>query len=148
MRDVSTQVQSSQTESSGDDHTHEYDQIKHRLSSLLVVSSNGMQDGSDDEAPMSRLQQIEYIKKQSLEVLHDLDTMRDGINTHMKVMAEILRLLENDENASAAFAAPLVEEAAGRVKTGLMHWAAGVASLQVARIGMTKSLVFKDLAGE
>jgi len=110
----------------------------------LVAAGNATEEDPDDETPISRLQHVECIKQQTLDVLCDLDTMRDGMITHLKVMTEILRLLDSYDTTSAAFALPLVEEAAGRVKTALMHWAAGVASLQVARIGMTKSLVAED----
>lgn len=144
MQDVATQVEFHATASDVGGHLNDYEQTKQKLSGFLGAVGNATGEGPDDEAPISRLQYVESIKRQTLDVLCDVDTMRDGMTTHLKVMTEILRLLDSDETTSAAFALPLVEEAAGRVKAAIMHWAAGVCSLQVARNGMTRSLMAQD----
>ena len=147
MQDVATQVEFHATASDASGHHSDYAQTKQKLLEFLGAVGNATEEDSDNKVPLSRLQCIESIKRQTLDVLCDVDTMRDGMNTHLKVMTEILRLLDSDETTSASFALPLVEEAAGRVKAGLMHWAAGVGSLQVARNGMTRSPVAQDGAG-
>tara|TARA_B100001173_G_C15843119_1_gene485520 strand:- start:101 stop:589 length:489 start_codon:yes stop_codon:yes gene_type:complete len=94
-------------------------------------------EDTDDHTPLTRAEQIARIKIMCEEMLSNLDTMRAGLGTHVSVMAGIVHGLEHNPEASAAFALPLVEEANGVLKTAMMHWAAGVASLQTARTRMT-----------
>ena len=116
----------------------DYDARSNELMSMLGTPLGQLpEEDPDDHTPLTRSEQIQRIKIMCEEMLSDLDTMRAGLGTHVSVMTGIVRGLEQNPEASAAFALPLVEEANGTLKTAMMHWAAGVASLQTARTRMT-----------
>tara|TARA_B100001758_G_scaffold238531_1_gene241831 strand:+ start:744 stop:1226 length:483 start_codon:yes stop_codon:yes gene_type:complete len=116
----------------------DYDARSNALMSMLGTPLGRLPDEDpDDHTPLTRSEQIQRIKIMCEEMLSNLDTMRAGLVTHVSVMTGIVCGLEQNPEASAAFALPLVEEANGTLKTSLMHWAAGVASLQTAMTRMT-----------
>lgn len=116
----------------------DYDARSNALMSMLGTPLGQLpEEDPDDHTPLTRSQQIQRIKIVFEEMLSNLDTMRAGLSTHVSVMTGIVRGLEQNPEASAAFALPLVDEARGTLDTATMHWAACVATLQTARTGMT-----------
>lgn len=116
----------------------DYDARSNALMSMLGTPLGQLpEEDPDDHTPPTRSEQMQRIKNKIERMLAKLDTMRAGLVTHVSVMAGIVNGLEQNPEASAAFALPLVEEANGTLDTATMHWAACVATLQTARIGMT-----------
>lgn len=116
----------------------EHDARSNALMSMLGMPLGRLPDEDpDDHTPLTRAEQIQRIKIMCDEMLSIVDTMRAGLDTQVSVMTGIMRGLEQNPEASAAFALPLVEEANGTLKTSMMHLAVSVGSLQTAMVRMT-----------